>query len=152
MKASLRKKKIKNGKESLYLDFYPAIIHPVKGSLTRREFLGLYIYTRPKTEDERTHNKETKALGENIRAKRQLALQNGNYDFLCKDHSKTSFLNYFKDLVEKRKKNKQAWRSTYSYFYRFTDGNLLFERLTEKRCQSFKAYLLNTHLLKSQKP
>ena len=152
MKATLRKKKIKNGKESLYLDFYPAIIHPLKGTLTRREFLGLYIYSRPKTEIERIHNKETKALGENIRAKRQIALQNGNYDFLSRDHSKTSFLNYFKELVEQRKKNKQAWKSAYFYFYRFTEGNLLFEQLTEKRCAAFKDYLLDTHLLKSQKP
>ncbi len=152
MKATLRKKKIKNSKESLYLDFYPPIIHPEKGSLTRREFLGLYIYSRPKNEEERKHNKETKALAENIRAKRQIALQNGNYDFLCKDHSKTSFLNYFKGLVENRKKNQQTWKSTYLYFYRFTDGNLLFERLTEKLCKSFKDYLLNTHLLRSQKP
>lgn len=151
MKVTLRKKKIKNGKESLYLDFYPPILHPTKGSLTRREFLGLHIYIKPRNGEERTHNKETKALAENIRAKRQIDLQNENYDFLRQDHAKTNFMEYFKDLVDNRKKNYQAWKSTYLYFYRFCNGNLAFGKLTEKQCNAFKEYLLNTHTLKSKK-
>lgn len=71
MKATLRKKKISKGRESLYLDFYPPIQHPETGKPTRREFLRLYLYQRPKNENERIHNKETKELAENIRAKRQ---------------------------------------------------------------------------------
>lgn len=152
MKATLRKKKIKNDKESLYLDFYPPIIHPEKGNLTRREFLGLYLFSKPKNSEERTHNKETKALAENIWAKRQIALQNSNYEFLSTNHTKSSFIEYFKKLVDNRKKNQQSWRSTYLYFYRFCNGKQTFGRLTEKECKAFKDYLLNTHLLRSKKP
>ncbi|HLM62081.1 MAG TPA: hypothetical protein VK308_14840 [Pyrinomonadaceae bacterium] len=58
MKVNLREKKIKNGKRSFYLDFYPAIV--ANGKNTRREFLSLYVYEKPKTELERDHNKETR--------------------------------------------------------------------------------------------
>ena len=48
-KVSLRQKKISKGRKSLYLDFYPAIPHPETGEPTRREFLGLYLFEKPKT-------------------------------------------------------------------------------------------------------
>lgn len=66
MKATLRKKKLKGGRLRLYLDFYPAVIHPDSGEPTRREFLKLFLYERPKTELEREHNRETRILAENI--------------------------------------------------------------------------------------
>ena len=47
-KVTLRQKKISKGRQSLYLDFYPAIPHPETGEPTRREFLGLYIFDKPK--------------------------------------------------------------------------------------------------------
>lgn len=154
MKATLRKKKIKDDKESLYLDFYPPILHPGTGRPTRREFLKLFIYHRPKNDAERLHNKETKSLAENIRAKRQIAIQNDNYEFLSQDFSKTSFLEYLKEQVNKREKenrNYHAWKSAYLYLYRFCNGNLAFGQVTENLCKDFKTYLLTTHLLKSDK-
>lgn len=44
-KVTVRKRPIKNGQTSLYLDFYPPIRNPKTGKLSRREYLGLYIYT-----------------------------------------------------------------------------------------------------------
>lgn len=43
IKVTLRKKSISGNRESLYLDFYPAIKGEDRKS-TRREFLGLYLY------------------------------------------------------------------------------------------------------------
>ncbi|MBK7812502.1 MAG: hypothetical protein IPI50_14975 [Saprospiraceae bacterium] len=43
IKVKLREKKISGNRQSLYLDFYPAIPHPETGEPTRREFLGIYI-------------------------------------------------------------------------------------------------------------
>ena len=68
IKVFLREKKLKHGKKGLYLDFYPPIVHPQTAKPTRREHLRLYVYERPKAETEKNHNKETKLLGENIRA------------------------------------------------------------------------------------
>ena len=42
-KVKLRQKAISGNRQSLYLDFYPAIVHPETGELTRREFLNLFL-------------------------------------------------------------------------------------------------------------
>ena len=65
-KVTLRQKKISKGRQSLYLDFYPAIPHPETGEPTRREFLGLYIFEKPKTPIDKQHNTETLQIGESI--------------------------------------------------------------------------------------
>jgi hypothetical protein len=70
-KVTLRQKKISKGRQSLYLDFYPAIPHPETGEPTRREFLGLYIFEKPKTPIDKQHNKETLQLAEQIRQKQE---------------------------------------------------------------------------------
>ena len=77
MKVFLREKKMTKGRRSLYLDFYPPIPHPETRKPTRREHLKLFIYEKPKTDLERNHNKETKILGETLRSRRQIEIQNG---------------------------------------------------------------------------
>ena len=44
IKVKLRQKPISGKRQSLYLDFYPAITNIKTGELTRREFLGLYLF------------------------------------------------------------------------------------------------------------
>ena len=44
IKVTLRKKYISKGRYSLYLDFYPAILHPETGKSTRRQFLNMYLF------------------------------------------------------------------------------------------------------------
>ena len=66
MKVALREKKISGGRKSLYLDFYPPILHRDTGQATRREFLGRYIFERPKNEPEKQQNKDTENLAENF--------------------------------------------------------------------------------------
>lgn len=71
-KVTLRKKSIAGGKHSLFLDIYPPIPNLETGKLQRKYYLKIYIYTHPKNNLEREHNKETLNLGEYIRAKRQV--------------------------------------------------------------------------------
>jgi hypothetical protein len=71
IKVTLRKKGITKGRETLYLDFYPAIEHPNTGKLTRREFLKMYLHEKPRTEIEKTHNREQQKLAELIRQQRE---------------------------------------------------------------------------------
>lgn len=155
MKVSVRFKKLAKGRKRIYLDYYPAIIHPETGKSTRREFLKLFLYERPKNETEKSHNKENKAIAENIRAKRQIEVLQGNYNFLCKDNKNSNFLNYLKSILEQRKeakKNYQAWKSMYMYLFRFSEGQLIVRKLTKQFAESFKDYLLNTHQLTNAKP
>lgn len=43
-KVTLRMKPISDNRQTLYLDYYPPIPHPVTGKSTRREFLRLFIH------------------------------------------------------------------------------------------------------------
>ena len=147
MKVTVREKKITGGRKSLYLDFYPAIIHPDTGRPTRREFLGLYIFERPRNDFERQQNKETRNLAESIRAKRQIEIQAGVYGFTYQTKKKADFLAYFLSLAEKRKaseSNYENWMSAYNYLVRFTKGHCTIGEIDEKFCSDFKEYLLNS--------
>ena len=60
IKVKLRGKKISGNRQSLYLDFYPAISHPETGEPTRREFLGMYLFGQLDKEgelDKKIHKK-----------------------------------------------------------------------------------------------
>ena len=45
---TLRQKEISNGRLSLYLDFYPPILNPKTNEYSRREFLKIYLFKKPK--------------------------------------------------------------------------------------------------------
>ena len=145
MKVNLREKKLKNGKRSLYLDFYPPIIN--EGKQTRREFLSLYVYEKPKTELEREHNKETRMLAETIRSKRQLDLQANPHGFISPRRKNASFLDFFRKIVEgKRKLSPSAfrrWRAILNHLEDFSGGSCTFAQVDPHFVERFRDYLLN---------
>lgn len=143
-KVKLRQRAISGNRQSLYLDFYPAIPHPETGEPTRREFLGLYLFDKPKNPFDKQSNTETKQLAENIRAKRQIEIQAGNYGFLIvKQKAETDFVQYFKQIVEtKTGGNKNGWKTAFNYFEMFTGGKLTLSNLNENLCNDFREYLL----------
>lgn len=148
IKVFLREKKLKHNKRGLYLDFYPPVVNPETQQQTRREHLRLFIYERPKTETEKDHNKETKILGESIRAQRQLDLQAGAYGFTLSRNRQKDFIKFFDEIVETKKKLSQStydiWRTTNKRLKSFTGGTCRFGDITETFCARFKDYLL-TH-------
>ncbi|MEQ9229751.1 MAG: site-specific integrase, partial [Cyclobacteriaceae bacterium] len=97
MKVTLRQKKINNDKISLYLDFYPALVDPETRKSTRREFLKLYLFQKPKTVFEKEHNRETKIQAISICSARQLDVQRNNYDFIFRKAKSIDFLKFFKE-------------------------------------------------------
>ena len=143
-KVKLRQRAISGNRQSLYLDFYPAIPHPETGEPTRREFLGLYLFDKPKNPFDKQSNKETLQLAENIRAKRQIEIQAGNYGFLnTRQKAETDFVQYFKQIVEtKTGSNKHGWQTTFNYFEMFTGGKFTLSNLNENLCNDFREYLL----------
>ncbi len=159
IKVKLREKKISGNRQSLYLDFYPAIPHPETGEPTRREFLGLYLFDKAKNPIDKQHNKETLQLAEQIRQKRENHLNKPEiytgYELeqkRIKERGEQNFVAYFKTLADKRKaSNHDNWVSAYNYLETFTKGNLKFADLNEKFCNEFKEYLLTTKSNKSSK-
>jgi integrase len=158
-KVKLRQKAISGNRQSLYLDFYPAIKHPETNELTRREFLGLYIFDKSKKATDKQHNKETLQLAEQIRQKRENHLNKPEIytgyekeQLKIKERGEQNFVAYFKSLADKRKaSNHDNWVSAYNYLETFTKGNLKFADLNEKFCNDFKEYLLTTKSNKSNK-
>lgn len=159
IKVTLRKKAISKNRQSLYLDFYPAIPHPETGKPTRREFLGMYLFDRPKTIFDKQHNKETLGLAEQIRQKQATLLNKPEIytgyekeQLKIKEQGEQNFVAYFKSLADKREaSNRSNWGSAYNYFETFTKGNLKFADLNEKVCNDFKEYLLTAKSNRSSK-
>ena len=158
-KVKLRDKKISKARKSLYLDFYPPIPHPKTGNPTRREFLGLYLFEKPKTPFDKKHNEETKAIAESIRQKRENFLNKPEiYSQYEKEQLKIQelgqfcFVEYFEKLTNKRNgSNYGSWLSALKYLKTFTNGSLKFTDLNEMFLEDFKEYLLTTKSNKSSK-
>lgn len=83
---SLLRRPITNGRISLYLDFYPVIRNPETMKMTRREYLGIYIYAKPANDIERNFNRQMLEKAKAIRCLRVTSLINEKFDFL--DHDK----------------------------------------------------------------
>ena len=159
MSVTLRTKKIKGGRLSLYLDFYPAILNPKTGKYTRRQFLKKYILENPKTILDKKSNKETLLIAEQIRAKKENELfKKDIYSIDEKERLRAikqgeqNFITYFEKLMNKRTGSNLAnWRSTYKYLYKFTGGKLKFNEINTVILEEFKAFLLSTKSIKSDK-
>ena len=159
IKVTLRQKKISKGRKSLYLDFYPPIPHHETGKPTRREFLGLYIFEKPKTPIDKLHNTETLKIGESIRQKRENFLNKpeiySEYEkeqLRKKEKGEQCFVEYFRKLANKRKaSNHDNWVSALNYLESFTGGKLKFADLNERVLEDFKEYLLTTKSNRSNK-
>ncbi len=105
----MRQRVISNGRISLYLDYYPAIRNPYTMKMSRREYLGIYIYARPKNEIERDFNNEMLSKAEAIRCIRVQAIVNEEFGFLDKHKMKADFLAYFREKA-KLKYHKLAYQ------------------------------------------
>lgn len=168
IKVKLRQKEISGNRLSLYLDFYPPIIHPQTGEPTRREFLGQYILAETMKDEkgrvkkrilsplDKQHNKETLQLAEQIRQKKENHLNKPEIytghereQLRLKEIGERNFVEYFKQLADKRKaSNHDNWISAYNYLMAYTNGFLPFARLNESFCNEFREYLLTTKSLK----
>lgn len=149
-KVSLRKRPITNGMISLYLDFYPAIRVQETNKVTRREYLGIYIYATPANRMQRDFNADMLNKAEAIRCMRVQALINEEFGFLDKQKMNADFLEYFRQFVKKK-----DVKSDYSYkhFEYFCNGQCRFKELTVDFCNRYREYLLEAHqLLRTDKP
>lgn len=153
MGVHLRKKKIANGRESLFLDFYP----PIKGSngkFTRREYLNRYIYEKPKTAEQKRHNQENINFAEGVKNKREKDILNEQDGIFNSQNKKRDFLVFFQHLCDKRREsdgNYGNWLSTLKYLNAFTGEKCKMGDLTEDFCNNFKNYLLNADRLNTVK-
>ena len=159
VKVTLREKPISKNRKSLYLDFYPAVYNHKKGKKTRREFLGMYVYDKPKNHTEKNHNRDKRLIAQGIRQRKENDLNKpeiySDYEkekLLEKELSNGSFIDYFNSIAEQKNgANYDSWMSAKNYLIKFTDGKLKFSEIDEKYLESFKQFLLTTQSHRSTK-
>lgn len=147
MKINLRKRKLKDGKVSLFLEYYKGYTKSEDGKIRHnREFenLELYIFSTPKSAADKQHNRSTLDLAEKIKTKRQAEYDAGKFGFQNKTKVNANFIDYFKKLTDERfesKGNHGNWDSCYKHLLKHFGPSLLFRDLTPEKLKEFKSYL-----------
>ena len=137
----LFKDKKPTGKLSLYLDFYPAITIPDSGRQTRREVLGMYVLSNPKTEFDKISRENTLAEAQAIRIDREARVLRKDFTFLNEVPKAENFIEFYKRFEEtKEGRTKQMYQSTFNHLVAFSK-KLDFESIDVQFFDNFKKYL-----------
>jgi len=174
-KITLRFRMLDTGKETLYLDYYPPVVDPETKKLSRREYLGMYVYPLKNRKGEYIANKdgkykynssdeETIRLAEIIRNNRQNELDKANIYtdaeseiIKAKERSKGDFIKYFQQLAnEKSNANHDSWISALNHLKSYTkiteqSESIRFCDITLQWCEGFKNYILTAKSTRSDK-
>lgn len=149
-KIHLKKKRLQSGTYSYYISYYDQVTRK-----RFREYLGLYPFIKPRTPLEKQSNKEMDELANKVFAKKLLELQEGKFGFIPTHSVNITFLSYFEQLAEDKKKttslkNYSVWMSTLKHLKSFTSERLKLTEVNENFLSDFKKYLLNEPLTKSE--
>ncbi len=159
VKVTLRKKPISGKRHSLYLDFYPAVLNPENGELTRREFLGMYIFDNTRNPLDKIHNTDTLNTAKQIRQKKESEFNKPEiYNTLEQEQIKKNkrqdgdFIAYFKKLAEKKNvSNRFLWLGSCDFLKLFKNNGLKFSDIDPELCDGFRDFLKTTKSKKSDK-
>lgn len=148
-KVTLRSRPISHGRRSLYLDYYPAIRIPDTMKKTRTETLGIYVYARPRTQQEKSHNAEMFRKARLIASERLPAIINKQYGFLDTARCNRDFLEYFQQIVGEH--NSSLWKGCYNHFRFFVKNSCICAEVDIELCRKFRSYLLSAHQFRDPK-
>lgn len=159
MKVHLRQRKqSKNGSISLYLEIYKGTQRQPNGknkNIKDYKYLNLYLKENPKNPNDKQHNKEILQLAESIKAKTELEIKNGLYGFTSDFKLNTNFIQYFKQLADKKNDsigNYGNWHSALIHLISFAGQNFTFRNIDETFCEDFRDYLKNNARTKANMP
>lgn len=102
-KVSIRKKPITNGRDSLYLEFSPALLDMKTMRRVYKEHLHIYLYQKPKTNQHKEYSRRMMERAEGIRAIRVQQILNDEFSFLDKTTMKGDFMEYYRNLALEKK-------------------------------------------------
>jgi len=152
MSVELRTKPLKGGKKSLYLDIY-------QNGNRSYEFLKIYllpedIKNREQRAKNKAENKENTKIAENIKAKRQIEVNNEEYGFIPSHRKNADFIAYFQHYTDTNKKaGNRKFISTLKQFKTFIKKDKLpFKQLDKRVCEDFYNYLKEDAGLKGATP
>lgn len=156
IKVTLRKKKLKSEKESLYLDYYPEIINPITGAKTRREFLNLHVYINPKNQEERKYNQEAFEVANLVKSKRELQIRNKEFGFKENINLNVDFVNFYQTIVDEyynktSLSNYNTWKASLNHFINFSNGVIMSSQLDTTYINRYRNYLLQVKTTRNAK-
>ncbi len=151
---SLRAKKLKSGKFSLFLDYNrKRLIVDKQGQVKYvrdLEYLQLYVskdYTaldkktgRPKIKKIAELDKETWHLAQAIRVKRELAQRTSDRELIRDHRDEANFVEFCQQEVQDR--SNRIYEAAYRHLQQFTGGQLQFRAINVTWIENFKTYLL----------
>lgn len=142
---ALRKKAMKKGGFSLYLDIYRA-------GVRKYEYLRLYLVPE-NTRADKARNKETMAFAEAVRAKRVVELRNGVFGFQNKS-SRVKFAEFFNKILKEKEqrfrnstliKFRGLWKHLEAFDARV--NTMFINQVTPEWIKRFATYLQTAHPL-----
>ncbi len=154
MRGKLRSTELKSGRLSLYIDYFPAVWNPQKKAYTRREKLGLYLYKNPVTSLQKKENSLCMEIAEKIYLKRMNALMLEANGLFNQDALEADFYTYALNFIRAKQREKvdtMHYETAIKYLKKFVGDHFRFRHLDEEFLKKFKAFLLSTTSLKSEK-
>lgn len=160
MKISLNKRKLKDGRISLSIEYYRGSEVNAKGKrrhLRNFENLDTYLYGDPKTPSEKKHNKEGLEFAESVLAIRKAEYVQGKFDLKNTTKSKRTFLAFFSELTDEKMKtdtsnNYGNWFSTLQHLKKIVSPNFTFDEVDENFVKRVRLYFEKEALTKSDLP
>lgn len=144
MKIALRKKKISENRQSLYLDIYDN---------GKRHYEYLNLYLEPEKRGDKTakeRNRELFELANKIKAKRETELANAANGFIIKTKGKTNFLKYMAKFAETKKPNtRRSYINCIQYLEKFCGTEFSFNSIDKDFLNRFIDFLKNESLKSS---
>ena len=161
MKVSIEKRTADvEGKRALRLVYYFGVTTDEEGKSSKkrsREPLNLFIYDKPRTPEQRAHNKEVMRIAEAIRAKRMLESETGKHKIDDRTKLSACFLEYYDKVaaskIDGSVSNYSIWQSAAIHLRSYAKRPLLaFDEVDKAFLEGFRAYLLNEVRTKSNTP
>lgn len=147
MKISLRKRKIANGRITLFLEYYLGYSINENGKMKHNrsfEYLKLYLHENPITAIEKKENKEALQLAQNILTLKNAELIKGKFNIEDTHKGKTLFLDFYNKLKDDRyesKSNYDNWEAALKHIERYCRPLLTLKDIDENFVKGFKNYL-----------
>lgn len=137
MAVHIRYRLNKTGKTSVYLDIHSG------GKRERIRLSDLYLYEKPKDQEQRVHNARVKTLAEMKRSEHQSNLMYESQDIVSPVKQDQIFIDYFKQW--QKNYTRHDFRKVDSAVYHFEqfEGNrkIKFKEINENVVNDFKRYL-----------
>ena len=159
MKIKLKKKKLKTGKYSLYIEYYKGFIQDEKGKIEHNrefEYLKEYLIIEPKTAKERQENADVLLRAEQVLSIRKAEYAQGKYGIKDRSKDKLLFLTYYDKLKEERfesKGNYDNWDAAQNHIEDYCKKKkITFEDIDEDFVLGFKKFLNKNSRTKSNTP